>query len=497
LPTEFRVGLHAEGEGAIGWMRILAQEALPWDDVGGPDRPIILFSGRLPHWCHAFVERGGVAVVSGAGADDALFGPSVLATLHRFHPPEGDREAVMPGLARLFHGEGAGECRLHENRKARNGRLPDIHPAVLWRRHGEGWLIFTGLSLTEHLVASGDCLRTFTGISDMSERVASVDKAEVADTLVFMLKEAFFRLGLPYICLARYPAGAQSVFLFRVDVDGLFRSNCRRMAEVAKAHGIRGSFYFNASLCRTYPGEIAVEWLETHEIGHHADQHDLFDTVEENRANLLRGMDWVDEVLGVRPTGYVAPRGLWNSALDQAMAELGHAYSSDFSLDLDSMPFMTPAGVLQIPVHAFSAERYVIQQEDAGLAPPSAHAILEHYLSALRRQVRLGRPAHLYGHPEILGKMADEILGPLFETVTALTIPSMTVGDFAAWWLERSRVTMSFWVDALTGRMSVNASGWAVSAVARQATTVTVGETAIPLVAGCPTTLQSSGARGP
>ena len=154
------------------------------------------------------------------------------------------------------------------------------------------------------------------------------------------------------------------MFLFRVDVDGLFGSNCRRMAEVARAHAIRGSFYFNASLYRLHSGELTPEWLDTHEIGHHADQHDFFDTVEENHVNLLGGMDWVQQQQDVRTTDYVAPRGLWNPALDQAMAALGHVYSSDFGLDFDSLPFITPAGVLQIPVHAFSAERYVIQQEE-------------------------------------------------------------------------------------------------------------------------------------
>ena len=58
------------------------------------------------------------------------------------------------------------------------------------------------------------------------------------------------------------------------------------------------------------------------EIAHHADTHDLFDSVEENRANLLRGMSWVERQLGERTTGYVAPRGLWNGALDQAIRQI-------------------------------------------------------------------------------------------------------------------------------------------------------------------------------
>ena len=447
MRREIRLGLHAEGDAAAGWRRVLRQDRLPFDVIDGPDRPIVIFDGRLPAWCGGFVERGGVAVVTGAPEADALLGPSVAATLNRFRPPGRDREAAMPCLARVFEGEGEGEVRLHENRKARGGRLADVRAAVVTRPHGRGWLVFTGLPLAAHLAAVGDSLRVFTDASNVTERVASVDKAEVADTMSAMLGQAFARLGLPFVRIARYPRAARSVFLFRVDVDGLFGSQCRTIAEVAAAHRVSASFYINRSLCETHPGDLASDWLAGHEIAHHADVHDLFDTLEPNRANLQRGMDWVEQRLGVRPTGYVAPRGLWNHALDRAMADLGLLYSSDFGLDFDSLPFFTPAGVLQVPVHPFSPERFAIHQEDAGLGPPGSHAVLHHYLSALDRQVALHRPAHLYGHPEILGRMAAAVLPTLFEAVARLDLPTMNVGAFARWWLERDRRDLTLWTD--------------------------------------------------
>lgn len=480
---DIRIGLFAEAAGSEGWLRVLRQEMLPWDLVDGPDRPVILFDGWLPAWCAGFVAGGGVAVISGAPASDALFGSSVTASLLRFRPPEREREAVMPCLARLFRGPGYGECRLHENRKARAGQLADIRPAVLVRSHGEGWLVFTGLPLAQHLAAGGDSLRAFADLSGVTERVASVDKAEIVDTLTWMLRQAFAKLSLPYVRLARYPNAARSVFLFRVDVDGLFGGNCQRIADVAQAHGISGSFYFNASLCRSCPGVLSRDWLASHEIGHHADRHDLFDSVEENRENLLAGMAWVKQSLGVRTTGYVAPRGLWNHALDTAMAELGHVYSSDFGLDFDSLPFLTPARVLQVPVHPFSPERYAIHQEDNGLGPPDARAVLDHYLSALERQVALCRPAHLYGHPEVLGRMAQTVLPDLFAAVARLKIPNMTVGAFADWWLGRAKANLALRVNDATGAIVVETTGEAVEACASAPTRLTMGADTRDLIA--------------
>jgi hypothetical protein len=456
------VGLNAAGDAWEGWSRVLRQEKIPWKTAGGPVQPIAIFDRRLPEWFEEFVTQGGIALVTGAPANDALFGPSCTVSVTRFRAPSRDREALMPCLARLFSGPGEGEIRQHENRKLRSGRLADVRAAVLSRPFNRGWVIYTGLPLAEHLSAAGDCLRTFTESSNLTERVSSTDKAEIVDTMVSMLRQAFDKAGLPYVRLALFPGAAKSVFLFRVDVDGLFGSHCRDIAELAQAHGVRASFYFNAALCRAYPGDLSSEWLQEHEIGHHADVHDLFDSVAENRANLLSGMAWVEQQLGVRTTSYVAPRGLWNRALDTAMADLGHVYSSDFGLDFDSLPFFSPAGVLQIPVHPFSPERFAIHHEDSGLGPPSARAVLDQYLSAMERQAALGRPVHLYGHPEVLGRMAAKVLPDLFQTFRRLGIPNMTLADYAAWWIERDRAALTLSVDDDEDALEIESNGEAV-----------------------------------
>lgn len=488
---DIRLGLHADGDGAAGWARVLRQECLAWEAVDRPDRPIVLFSGRLPCWCDAFVAGGGVAVIDEAPVANALLGVGVTATLLRFHPPQRDREAAMPCLARAFAGKGEGEIRLHENRKARDGQLADVRPAGLVRRHGRGWLIFTGLPLARHLIAAGDSLRAFADASEMTERVATADKAEIVDMLGWMLRRAFACLGLPYLRVARYPGGARSVFVLRVDVDGLFGANCRRIAEIARAHGVACSFYFNASLCRAHPGTLSREWLSGHEIGHHGDRHDVFDTCCDNAANLRAGMDWLARELGGCGLGCVAPRGLWNPALDRAMAELAVPYSSDFGLDFDGLPFVTPAGVLQVPVHPYSPERHRIYREDCGLGPPGARAVLDHYLSALSRQSALGRPVHLYGHPEMLGTLAETVLPALFAAARDAGLPAMTLGDFADWWRKRSEGCVMLAVDDATGQLRAETDAEALEACADVATQLTLHDTEHRLDAGAWTLLRT------
>ena len=433
MVQEIRIGVFAGDEAADGWVRVLRQDRLPWDRVEGPDRPIIVFDGALPSWCGTFVERGGVAIVTGAPRADALFGPSVIATLTRFRPPARDREAALPCLARVFEGSGAGEIRLHENRKARGGNLADVRAAVLTRAHGQGWLIFTGLPLATHLGAVGDSLRTFTEASNVTERVA--DRRQGRTRRHHDLDaRAGLRQARPALCPHRAlpERGAPRCSCSASTSMACSAPTAARSPKWRTPMGSEARSTSTRLWATMYPGDLSRDWLATTKIAHHADVHDLFDTAEQNVANLQGGMDWVEQHLGVRTTGYVAPRGLWNHALDQAMASLGHVYSSDFGLDFDSLPFFTHAGVLQIPVHPFSPERFAVHQEDAGLGPPSSRAVLHHFLTALDRQAALRRPAHLYGHPEVLGRMAHEVLPPLFQAVARLGLPNMTVADFAA-----------------------------------------------------------------
>jgi hypothetical protein len=158
-----------------------------------------------------------------------------------------------------------------------------------------------------------------------------------------------------------------------------------------------------------------------------------------------------------------------------ALRDLGHRYSSDFGLDFDSLPFLTPEGILQIPVHPFSPERYLIAHEEQGLGPPSAASISDIYLSVLDRQVRLRRPVHLYGHPEVLGKIAASVLPPLFEVRERLGLPSMTLAEFADWWLARSEAELQLSVDA-AGELAVTTARWddGVEALAATPTRLTV-----------------------
>ena len=447
------VGVHGNSSG--GWRRVLDQERIAHRDVADGYAPVTVFDGALPGWTEQYVADGGVAVVSGALPDQPFLPGGTVVTVSGFVPPKKSFRCAAPGLATVFASAGAGEIRLHEERIPKYGTDPDTFPAVHVVRMGRGAVIATGLQLTALLAAPGDRLRRFAEFSPVTERVAAVDKAEIADTLLDMLRQGFEMAGLPLVVLRRFPQGAPSVFLLRVDVDGVFGENTMSVCSAAAQQELAASVYVNGDLSRRHPGRLGP-WPERVEVGQHAWTHTLFDGLEDNLANLQRAHAWMSDELGRTPDSFVAPRGLWNRGLGGALCAMGYRYSSDFGLDFDSLPFRPGTGELQVPVHPYSPERATVWAAEEGVAPPTADDILGHYLQALERQVTRGRPAHLYGHPEVLGRMADAVLPPLVRRARELGLPDMTVGEFADFWIRRESVVPVVVLDADQGVLDVH-----------------------------------------
>lgn len=433
--TELVVGLGTPG--CAGWRRVLEQEGLAHRAEDVTSTPVVVLAGEVPAWVEPYVAAGGVAVLVGAPDEPAVLPPSIDAVISGFRAPGTGRDCAAPTLARLFAGEGAGTCRLHERRLVKDGMDPGRFPLVLRRRIGKGWLLFSGVPLSRLLMAHGDTLRRFSPHTEVTERVASVDKAEVADTLVWLLRAAFTAAGLPSVSPARFPDGAASVLVLRVDVDGAFGDRTAALVEVADACDVPLSIFVNRQLCDRHPG-VLEDWSARHEVGQHGAVHNLFDTVEENLENLRAGASWLQRRTGVVATSFVAPRGMWNPSLGAALAQLGYRYSADFGLEFDSLPFRVPgSGILQIPVHPYSPERAAVFAREEGLPAPDAGTVTAHYLTVLDQQVRANRQAHLYGHPEVLGAMAAEVLPRVVAAARDRGVRAMTLAELTGWWERR------------------------------------------------------------
>jgi len=122
--------------------------------------------------------------------------------------------------------------------------------------------------------------------------------------------------------------------------DGLIHGTPRVLDLMAR-HGVTGTFYFVGASARAVPGSVRSVCDAGHEVGAHSLHHEtvgdpLFPVPgahpllpEELLPRLERNTQWVEEVAGVRPVSFRAPRLFGSTALCNALEQLG--YVSDAS----------------------------------------------------------------------------------------------------------------------------------------------------------------------
>ncbi len=442
------------GPGAEAWSTALEQAGWSYSAKEWPNAPVAVTTGGVSSDQRDWVRAGGALVVDSAiGSDGVVPACERLVTVSGFEDPHG-RRVTMPGPVAVHRGHGDGLVRVHEDRVVKHGLEQGRYALVHRVRCGRGQVVFTGARLTEALTSHGDRLRAVADWSPVTERIASVDKAGVSETLAWMVAEAAALVDLPVVRRAAWPGGAPSVFVLRVDVDGAYGDRARRIGDVASGLGVRATFFLNRELSEAHPGDLG-RWLDAHDVGQHGDTHDLFDEPLADRQNLATGEAWVRSITGRDPVGFVAPRGLWSPSLDGAIGALGYRWSSDFGLATDGRPFWPIGPVMQVPVHAYSPERAARWAAEQGRPPPSVATIRDHYLRHLEEQVAQGRPVHVYGHPEVLGSVASQVLPPLVARARALGLPILTLDELARHWEARRRASVVARVRAEAGRPAI------------------------------------------
>lgn len=140
-----------------------------------------------------------------------------------------------------------------------------------------------------------------------------------------------------------------------------------RILTLLEKEAVPGTFFIPGHTVETFPDPARAIHAAGHEIGHHGWTHrrpsDLSQDDEE--AELLRGLDSLDRIIGVRPTGYRSPAwDLSPHSLDLLIAN-GFAYDSSL-MGHDYLPyrprrdmgapmlepttFGAPVGLIEMPV---------------------------------------------------------------------------------------------------------------------------------------------------
>ena len=141
----------------------------------------------------------------------------------------------------------------------------------------------------------------------------------------------------------------------------------RRILPLLERFGIKATFFVPGHTALAFPSAVCAIRDGGHEIGHHGWVHEnpVLLSSEEERHVLLRGLEALEQVAGVRPTGYRSPAWDNSPATVPLLLEHGFAYESsmmghdyepywcrvgDAWSKTEAFEFGTPVDLVELPV---------------------------------------------------------------------------------------------------------------------------------------------------
>jgi hypothetical protein len=262
-----------------------------------------------------------------------------------------------------------------------------------------------------------------------SERVSRVSRAELLHFVHGALEFLHHGRGLLYVRLDAVPAGVENVFAFRVDTDGGSRADIDRLYDVARNRRIGFSWFLDVGSHRTWLDRFAA--MEGQELGLHCYDHRVYLDRERDLKNIRRARAAMSEA-GLPSQAFAAPFGFWSPDLGRIIDGEGFAYSSEFGLAYDTLPFTPAVGnvrfaTLQVPIHPVSIG-------SLRMIGYSRSQMTAYYRGVIERKMSLREPLFFYHHP---GHRAWDVVERICTMSTMPMIKAVTMGQYAAWWKHR------------------------------------------------------------
>jgi len=136
------------------------------------------------------------------------------------------------------------------------------------------------------------------------------------------------------------------------------RTGIARLLRILDRTGIRATFFIPGYSAERWPAICRAIRDAGHEIAHHGYLHEGSHgaSIEEQERRLLRGLASLDEVLGVRPTGYRGPN--WETTFETPALLVRHGFTYDSGLmDADHPYVLATSGepgaptLVELPGH--------------------------------------------------------------------------------------------------------------------------------------------------
>lgn len=231
-----------------------------------------------------------------------------------------------------------------------------------------------------------------------------------------------------------WPAGKKSAASFTFDVDAesavLFASpgsefragvmshqsygplvGVPRLLSILDRVGIKSTFFVPGYTALRYPKVVQDIAAAGHEIAHHGFMHETLEgvDVETETKYLIRGLEALEQVAGVRPVGYRAP--MWEPSYDTARILHEHGFLYDSTMMDADYPYeyfvADGASIVEIPIQwaLDDWEQYCFIPEVSGVGLiESPTKVIEMWNLEFQAMHEIGGCFVLTNHPFLSGR---------------------------------------------------------------------------------------------
>ena len=209
------------------------------------------------------------------------------------------------------------------------------------------------------------------------------------------------------------------------------RAGIPRLLRLLDRTHVRATFFIPGYTAERAPAICRAIRDAGHEIGHHGYLHEGAHGagVEEQERRLVRGLAALDEVLGVRPTGYRGPN--WELTYDTPALLARHGFAYDSGLMDADHPYVLATGpepgaptLIELPGHwsldDWEPYNYLPGITGSGVIASPAE-VLARWTLELEALVEDGGLFMLTNHPFVSGRASRAVaLGQLIERARAI-----------------------------------------------------------------------------
>lgn len=215
--------------------------------------------------------------------------------------------------------------------------------------------------------------------------------------------------------LSRDPANARRPGVLSQGVYG-GRRGVNAVLRILREYKVPSTFYVPGWTAERYADRIHDILADGHEIGHHGYLHEWPDPdrPKEEREAFLRGLEALDRVAGIRPTGYRSPAGETTPTLFGLLHEQGIIYDSSLMSDIEPYRHVLPDGTpgpVELPMHWLADDApYMMFSGQTPRTMLTNDAIFANWRDEFDVIRQWGGLYNLIMHPQFTGRPARTLL---------------------------------------------------------------------------------------